>query len=102
MRGASAALCGRPGSPRVASPHPFGPSREDMTAQGHPRTRFQRAIEGRWLFHAELAAREMGTLTLDEALDLVVLYAEVEPAKFDRAAGRWLGATSTRVRACRC
>jgi hypothetical protein len=48
-----------------------------LTAQGHPRSRFKRATEGRWLFHAELAAREIGTLTLDEALELVVLYAEV-------------------------
>jgi hypothetical protein len=62
-----------------------------VTAQGHPRTRFKRAIEGRWVFHAEVAARQMGQLTLAEALDLVVLYAEVEPAKFERAATRWLG-----------
>ena len=60
-----------------------------MTAQGNPRTRFKRAIEGRWLFHAEVAARELGTLSLGEALELVVLYAEVEPAKFERAAVRW-------------
>jgi hypothetical protein len=61
-----------------------------VTAQGHPRTRFKRAIEGRWVFHAELAAREAGNLSLGEALDLVVLYAEVEPAKFEKAALRWL------------
>ena len=61
-----------------------------VTAQGHPRTRFQRAIEGRWLFHAELAARELGRLTLEEALELVVLCTrKVEPAKFERAAVRW-------------
>ena len=36
-----------------------------MLAQGNPRTRFKRAIEGRWLFHAEIAAHEMGNLTLD-------------------------------------
>ena len=61
-----------------------------MTAQGHPDTRFKRAIEGRWVFHAELAAREAGNLSLGEALDAVVLYAEVEPARFERAAVRWL------------
>ena len=61
-----------------------------MTAQGHPRTRFRRAIEGRWVFHAELAAREAGNLTLAEALELVCLYAEAEPAKFEKAALRWL------------
>jgi hypothetical protein len=59
-----------------------------MTAQGHPRARFRRAIEGRWVFHAELAARETGNLTLAEALELVCLYAEAEPAKFERAALR--------------
>ena len=42
------------------------------------------------MFLAEVAAREIGPLTLAEALDLVVLYAEVEPAKFERAAIRWL------------
>jgi hypothetical protein len=62
-----------------------------VTAQGHPRTRFRKAIEGRWVFQAEFAARECGNLTLAEALDLVCLYAEVEPAKFERAALRWLG-----------
>jgi hypothetical protein len=61
-----------------------------LTAQGHPRTRFRRAIEGRWVFHAELAAREAGNLTLAEALELVCLYAEAEPAKFEKAALRWL------------
>ena len=54
-----------------------------------------RASEGevqagdRGFFHAELAAREAGNLTLAEALELVCLYAEAEPAKFERAALRW-------------
>jgi hypothetical protein len=42
------------------------------------------------VFHAELAARELGRLTLTDALRLVLLYAEVEPDKFERAAVRWL------------
>jgi hypothetical protein len=33
----------------------------------------------------------MGNVALGEALDLVILYAEVEPAKFEKAAVRWLG-----------
>jgi hypothetical protein len=41
------------------------------------------------VFHAELAAREAGNLTLAEAVELVCLYAEAEPAKFERAALRW-------------
>jgi hypothetical protein len=60
-----------------------------VTAQGSARTRFKRAIEGGWVFHAELAAREAGNLTLAEALQLVCLYAEAEAAKFERAALRW-------------
>jgi hypothetical protein len=32
----------------------------------------------------------MGNLFLAEALDLVCLYAEVEPAKFENAAVKWL------------
>lgn len=61
-----------------------------MTAQGHPRTIFNRAIERGNLAAAEAAARELGRLTLEQALSLVLLYAERDPAKFDRAALRWL------------
>ena len=39
-----------------------------MTAQGSPATRFRRAIERRSLINAELAAREMGRLSLEQAL----------------------------------
>ena len=38
---------------------------------------------------AEIAAREL-RLSLEEALDLVLLYAAFEPAKLERAALRWL------------
>jgi hypothetical protein len=40
---------------------------------------------------AEAAARQLGRLTLDNALKLLFLYAEKEPIKFERAALRWLG-----------
>ena len=33
----------------------------------------------------------MGTLSLENALQLVVLYAEADNDKFDKAAVRWLG-----------
>jgi hypothetical protein len=46
-----------------------------VTAQGSPRTRFRRAVERRSIINAELAAREMGSLSLEDALALVVLYA---------------------------
>jgi len=41
------------------------------------------------LFHAELAAREMGHLSLADALALALLIAEAEPRRWPRAAARW-------------
>ena len=61
-----------------------------MTAQPHARVRFKRAIERRALWLAEDAARELQRLTLDEALQLVHLYAERGSPKYERAALRWL------------
>jgi hypothetical protein len=61
-----------------------------VTAQGHPRSIFKRAVERGNLVMAEATARELGHLTLDEALQLVFLYAEKEPIKYERAALRWL------------
>jgi hypothetical protein len=60
-----------------------------VTAQGHPRAIYRRAIERGNVVVAEMAAREAGNLTLEEALELVCLYAAHEPAKFERAALRW-------------
>jgi hypothetical protein len=57
-----------------------------MTAQGHPRAIFKRAVEHGNLLVAEMTARELGRITLAEALELVCLYADAEPAKFERAA----------------
>ena len=41
------------------------------------------------MFQAELAARELGSLTLADALRLTILYADGEPEKFSKAAARW-------------
>jgi hypothetical protein len=60
-----------------------------VTSQGTAHGRFQRAVRAGQVFHAELAARELGALSLGDALRLVVLYADREPAKFSRAAARW-------------
>jgi hypothetical protein len=62
-----------------------------VTVQGSPATRFRRAIERRSLINAELAAREMTQLSLEDALALVVLYGEHGEPRFERAALRWLG-----------
>jgi hypothetical protein len=59
-----------------------------VTARGHPRTIFRRAIERGNVLVAEATAREIG-LSLEEALQLVLLYAAYEPAKVERATLRW-------------
>jgi FlaA1/EpsC-like NDP-sugar epimerase len=59
-----------------------------LTAQGSPRAIFKRAIERGNVVVAEATAREFA-LTLEEALQLVLLYAAYEPAKLERAALRW-------------
>jgi hypothetical protein len=62
-----------------------------MTSQGTAHGRFRRAIQRGQLFHAELAARELGRLTLADALVLVALIAKEDPARYGRAAVRWHG-----------
>ena len=52
---------------------------------------FRRAVERRSLKNAELAAREMSQVSLEDALALVVLYAEQDETRFEKAAVRWLG-----------
>jgi hypothetical protein len=61
-----------------------------MTSQGTAHGRFQRAINRRHLQAAEMAAREMGGLSLADALLLCELLANTDPARFERAALRWL------------
>ncbi len=61
-----------------------------MTSQGTAHGRYTRALERRDLVHAELAALELGRLSLDDALQLVHLYAERRSPKYERAALRWL------------
>jgi hypothetical protein len=61
-----------------------------MTSQGTARGRFQRAINRRHLLAAEMAAREMGGLSLADALLLCELLANANPQRYERAALRWL------------
>lgn len=61
-----------------------------VTSQGSLGARFDRFVRQRQVFQAEMAARELGNLTLDRALVLVVLYVEMEDPKSDRARVRWL------------
>jgi hypothetical protein len=61
-----------------------------MTSQGSAHGRFQRAIRRRQVVAAEMAAKEMGQLSLIDALTLVACYARTGSPNFDRAAVRWL------------
>ena len=61
-----------------------------MTSDGHAYARFRRALEHRALWAAEVAAREIPQLSLEDALQLVHLYADRGSPKFERAAMRWL------------
>jgi hypothetical protein len=61
-----------------------------VTAEVHPRAIFRRAIERKSLLVAQMTAHEMGVVGLDEALELVVLTAELDPQRFDAYARRFV------------
>jgi hypothetical protein len=61
-----------------------------MTSQGHPRAVFRRAIERGNLLVAEMTAREIGKVSLIEALELTALIALKDPPRHGRAGTRWL------------
>jgi hypothetical protein len=61
-----------------------------LTAQGHPRAIFNRAIERRNLLVAETTLRELGRPTLRELLELTILIAERDPRRYSRVSARWL------------
>jgi hypothetical protein len=61
-----------------------------MTSQGTAHGRFSRALASRNLRGAEAAARELGRLSLEDALGLCVLYLQSAPARYERAAVRWV------------
>lgn len=62
-----------------------------VTSQGSAHGRFQCALARGQLEQAEMAARELGRLSLIDALSLVVCYARTGSPKFEQAAVRWLG-----------
>ncbi len=66
-----------------------------MTSQGSAHGRFARALKQRSVFGAEMAMREMGWVSLLDALDYLALLAEVQPEKVGRAAVRWHGRLET-------
>jgi ribosomal protein S7 len=61
-----------------------------VTAQGHPRAIFKRAIEHGNVPAAEMTARELGRITLAESLALTALVVQKDPGRRSRYAVRWL------------
>ena len=62
-----------------------------MTSQGSPRGRFERAIRGGHVWHADVAVRELGGhLSLSDALSLVMLYVRADDPRALRAVYRWV------------
>lgn len=66
-----------------------------MTSQGSAHGRFTRAIQTRNLWAAEISLRELGTVSLEDALGYLELLAEQKPQKLERAAVRWHGRLET-------
>jgi hypothetical protein len=60
-----------------------------VSGRGSPHGRFRGAVDRGNLLDAEACARELGHLELADALDLLLLIAAKEPARFPRAAARW-------------
>jgi hypothetical protein len=61
-----------------------------MTSQGSAHGRFQRAIHRGNVREAEMAARELNSLSLTDALALTLLIRETDRRRYERAAVRWL------------
>jgi len=62
-----------------------------MTSQGSALGRFTRALAQKNVRGAEIAAKEMGGLSLLDALDYLAVLAEVQPERAQAAAIRWHG-----------
>ena len=60
-----------------------------VTSEGTLRRRFASKVAAGLLLHADAAARELGPLSLVDALAFVALLAEHDDRRFARAASRW-------------
>jgi hypothetical protein len=61
-----------------------------VTAKGHPRSIFKRAIEHGNLMAGEMTARELGRIPLSESLALTSLVVQKDPGRRPRFTVRWL------------
>jgi hypothetical protein len=60
-----------------------------MTSQGSAQARLARFIRSGQVGQADMAARELGALSLSEALSLCLLYEAEGDPRFERAFQRW-------------
>jgi hypothetical protein len=60
-----------------------------VTAQGGAYSQFKRALERRDVMLAWTMAAELPKVQLADALELLLLARDLEPARFDRAVPRW-------------
>jgi hypothetical protein len=70
-----------------------------LTSQGSAHGRFTRALGQKNVQGAAIAAKEMGGLSLLDALDYLVLLVELQPARAPSAAIRWHGRLELESRA---
>lgn len=62
-----------------------------VTSQGHAYSRFQRALTTSNLALVEAAAADLSSVRLEDALAILVLLADADDPRFERAAARWVG-----------
>lgn len=60
-----------------------------VTSQGHAYAQFKRALRGGQVMMAWGLAAELPTVPLADALELLLLARDLEPARFDRGVPRW-------------
>jgi hypothetical protein len=60
-----------------------------VTAQGGAYSQFRRALKGRNVMLAWTLPSELPKVPLADALELLLLARDLEPARFDRAVPRW-------------
>ena len=69
-----------------------------MSIKGSPHANFRRSLETRNLSLVLMAATELRHIQIDDALEILVLMAEADDRRFDRAAARWVGRLITEQR----
>jgi len=62
-----------------------------MTSEGSPYARFRRALDTGNELLVLGTARELPQVTLEDALRICLVLRDGDPARYDRAAVRWLG-----------